>query len=1008
MIKKNLIILLLVPLAVLGGEYSRITESSPWGIVAVWNGARWWSSSQYRNQYMPQIDSSINCGLSWNRPNCFPHSSSLQESDGEFDFEEIDSLVKFLQEGNINTLYIGYPINHYYDADSLEGYYWYFRILVERYDGDGEGIFDSLWDNGYIEEPEWLKKPIKYWNISNEPYSWRTGYLLDWCWGWPDYGNRTIEDFREYVRAASKGIHDADPEAKVVAPSIQPLQSYWRTSQEAENDWREVSVTVKPEELDSIRHLTEKIRIQLRINGGSGSTGSVWIDNVWCQSNNMDNYGFETGDLSDWETEPENGNSSWQVSTDYSKEGNYSLYSEEFNPNEERIVQRFPLSQIDVPFMASCWVKTDSLTGGFSIEVAFWDDDPTSYVSAVCSPLITGTNPWTKIYVVVKPIHIPPGYANFKVALRRYEGSGELWVDDVWCQSNVVENYSFEEGSNGWSLWAPSGDTRWEIKSNYSEEEDSSLYHSEIFASSDNYAEFCYQTIPISEFQNMEKPFKVSCHVKDSTLYRGIILEVHAEGPSYAYNYGKKTTPVINSYSFSPDSLWWEIFRDGIDTCIDIISVHKYWWDKDFGLNNLQNNVKTSLREIDSMKIILDDLGINLGRGENNKPLWITEGSIDNLDNDPERAAMFIKWSEGVLERDWFTRMFFFCLKNWDGSSENWGILNPDWSHRPAYDTLKYFIGRNTPHINLVFPEEGETMFGGQYFKIAYDSIYDQENVNPSSGISIRLEYSIDGGWNYAVIDSNFSPTGSYNWIPPSLESDSCKLCVLARDSDGLEGMSTNYGFFTIKSGLQNDTVRIGQTRNYWSPDSMIVAGNYTYFVIEGNDSIGGNVTMRAGNEMSLLPGFEAQTGCDFEAYIDPSLKPSLSSSSAKSISLKGNFKSKGERNSTVQESAKKSKKETKESIPKVFSCAQNYPNPFAIGTTIKYGLPKDVDVQLKIYNLLGQKVQTLVNAKQKAGYKQVSWDGRTSDGRAAPKGIYFYTFRAGDYIKHHKMILVK
>ncbi len=986
MLKKNLIILLLLSLATLGGEYTRITESSPWGIVAVWNGARKWSANEYRSEYMPQIDSSMSCNLSWNRPNAMPAHIWLQNEDGTFKFPELDSLVKFMQDSCMNILYYGWPPNHLSSVNDTIAYYEFFRTLVERYDGDGEGYI-TIW-NDTIEEPEWLKKPIKYWNISNEPYHWRD-YGNNYCWGWPDYNNRTIEDFRTYIKAASKGIRDADQEAKVVAPCIQPLQCYWKTKQNMENDWRPISVTVKPDELPDN---TQKIRVQLRINGGSGNTGSVWIDDVWCQSNNIENYGFETGDLNNWEVEPVDEDSSWEVSTDYSKEGNYSLYSPYYYSNEERIVQSFPLSEIDVPFMASCWVKTENLTGGFSIEVAFWDTDSTSYLCSVPSPLITGTNPWTKIYVIVKPFNIPPGLPNFKVALRRYEGSGELWVDDVWCQSNVIENYSFEEGLNGWSLWAPSGDTRWEIKFDYSEEGDSSLYHSKDFASDSNYAEYCYQTIPISEFQDTSKPFKVSCYVKDSTLYRGILLEVHAEGSSYEDNYGKKCTPVINSYSLSPDSLWWEIFRDGIDTCIDIISVHKYWYGRYFGLSN----VETSLKELDSMKVILDNLGLG------NKPLWITEGSINKLDPDTKRAVMFKEWASGMLERDWFSKMFFFSLK-WDV----YAILDPDnWVPYPPYDTLKSFIKRNTPHIDLVSPGEGDMIFGGQYLEITYDSLYDEENVNPSSNISLRLEYSIDGGWNYTVIDSNLSPTGSYNWIPPSIESDSCKLRITARDSDGLEGMSTNSGFFTIKSGLQNDTVKISETRNFWSPDSLIAAGDSTYFVIEGNGSTGGIVTMRAGDCISLLSFFEAQVGCDFEAYIDPSLKPKTSSSLMKKVSLTNAFRTTKAKRIGIKTSKKSVCKD--EPIPKVFSCEQNYPNPFTQNTTIKYGLPKDVEVHLDIYNLIGQKVKTLVDGKQSAGYKAVSWNGETSAGTQAPQGIYLYTFKAGDYIKHRKMILLR
>jgi len=984
MLKKNLIILLLLPVVILGGKYSVVTESSPWGIVANWDNYY----SQFYSDYKDKCDSAYACGLSWIRPNCIPYPDILQDSDGLFDFAEIDSFVKFMQDRNLNSLSFGWPN----DSEDLNGFYWYYRILVERYDGDGEGIYDSIWNNGYVSEPEWLKKPIKYWEICNEPYAGHIGNR-----GWPNYGNRTVEDFRAYIRAASKGIHDADSEAKVIAPCLEPLKCYWRSKQIMENDWRPISVTVKPGELPDA---TQDITVQFKAitTPHHGQMGSVWIDNVWCQSNNMENYGFETGDLSNWEQWSPDGLLSWTVSTDSAREGTYSLYSPYFSSDssKECIFQKFSLSEIDKPFSASCWVKTETLTGGLKIYVTFWNADWTEGYGNISSDIITGTNPWTKIYVIVNEDDIPAEAVNFKVVLRRLKGDGQLWVDDVWCQSNVIENYSFEDGLDGWSLWETEK-TLWYI-SNEAQEGNFSLTHDEFF--DDAVHEFCIQRFSKSELSNPEKPFKVSCYVKDSSLYRGIMLIVGAEDIG-TNSLGAKTSSEINSYYLSPDSLWWEIFRDGIDTCVDIISVHEYWYGNEcmnyFELDNLE----TSLEEIDSMKTILDNLGLG------NKPIWFTEGGrARDEDSDPtdeKRAETFKEWCKAVLKRDWFNKMIFYSLR-----CDPIAILDRDLAHYPPYDTLKDFIDRNTPNIDLVSPSEGNTMYGGHYFEIVYNSIYDQENINPSSDISIRLEYSIDGGWNYNEIESNLSPTGSYNWIPPSVTSDSCKLRVIARDSDSLEGMSTNYGFITIKSGLQNKTVEIGETRNYWSPDSIITAGDSTFFVIEGNGSTGGNVTMRAGNYISLLPFFESKDGCFFEAYIDPSLKPTPSSFSMKKISLTGTFKSNEPKKNSNNTSDKKVSKETKPAIPTVFSCNQNFPNPFASSTIIKYGLPKDSKVNLCIYNLLGQKVRTLVDGQQLAGYKSVSWDSRTSSGKKVPQGIYFYTFKAGDYTKHRKMILLK
>ncbi len=98
----------------------------------------------------------------------------------------------------------------------------------------------------------------------------------------------------------------------------------------------------------------------------------------------------------------------------------------------------------------------------------------------------------------------------------------------------------------------------------------------------------------------------------------------------------------------------------------------------------------------------------------------------------------------------------------------------------------------------------------------------------------------------------------------------------------------------------------------------------------------------------------------------------------------------------------------TEMELPKTFSLSQNYPNPFNPVTVIKYALPKDCYVKLTIYNILGQMVATLVNRKQVAGYKSISWDSRNQSGNEVASGIYFYRLRAGDFVKTRKMILLR
>jgi hypothetical protein len=86
----------------------------------------------------------------------------------------------------------------------------------------------------------------------------------------------------------------------------------------------------------------------------------------------------------------------------------------------------------------------------------------------------------------------------------------------------------------------------------------------------------------------------------------------------------------------------------------------------------------------------------------------------------------------------------------------------------------------------------------------------------------------------------------------------------------------------------------------------------------------------------------------------------------------------------------------------------QNYPNPFNDQTTIPIYLPNDQEISLEIYNILGQRVKTLVKAKLREGYHRIMWDGRSDAGVAVGSGVYFYRLKAGTFVKTRKLILLK
>jgi len=182
--------------------------------------------------------------------------------------------------------------------------------------------------------------------------------------------------------------------------------------------------------------------------------------------------------------------------------------------------------------------------------------------------------------------------------------------------------------------------------------------------------------------------------------------------------------------------------------------------------------------------------------------------------------------------------------------------------------------------------------------------------------------------------------------------------------------------------------------------NDLITAGSFSTATSD-------NVLLASGGEIRLQPGLTASSGSgsEFRTYL---LGSNTTTSNAPVVTRQGQAYL-GQVTSGTEQAAKSTKaEEATGALPRTFSLSQNYPNPFNPTTTIRYALPQGSRVTLKVYNVLGQEVATLVDGYQPAGFQLAVWDGRTMAGSTVPSGTYLYRVVAGDFVQTRTMVLLK
>ncbi len=291
--------------------------------------------------------------------------------------------------------------------------------------------------------------------------------------------------------------------------------------------------------------------------------------------------------------------------------------------------------------------------------------------------------------------------------------------------------------------------------------------------------------------------------------------------------------------------------------------------------------------------------------------------------------------------------------------------------------------------------------------------VYKTSSAGTPSNLKVGLAFADQPG-TFEFFDLGTSTTAGWNQETFSLSTHSGKMIAVI--SLKLESETTEDDY-TVKigqlavlgssaeppsppTGLTVDRFQLidaysGTLRLSWSHSSVPV---YAYYVYRLNDDSSRTFLGGTPNNACFVPRIDRE-GNEQRAIIQvEAVGSDFSRSTPDTVSIAWD-----EPIAVPQEGGDGSS-----SVPFEFNLQQNYPNPFNPSTQIRYQIPESCQVSVRIYNVLGQKVATLVADRLQPGSYTARWGGRDEQGTSLSAGIYFCTLRAGSFEKTIKLVLIR
>jgi hypothetical protein len=310
------------------------------------------------------------------------------------------------------------------------------------------------------------------------------------------------------------------------------------------------------------------------------------------------------------------------------------------------------------------------------------------------------------------------------------------------------------------------------------------------------------------------------------------------------------------------------------------------------------------------------------------------------------------------------------------------------------------------PEVTVTDPNGGEVWQAGSVQAITWVAT---DNIGVTA---CDIDYTYDGGTNwYDVADLSGNP-GTYDWTVPNTPSTQCLVRITVYDAASNSDVDQSDAYFTIQE-LVEQPMYVKSIAMYADRLGVNSYSEATPEVVADATGLGLEGVVVTGH------WYGASTDTD-QCTTGPDGKCTVRSDNVKrpvqdfcfmvdTLEKTGYYwdDTKGVKTNCIAPAAR-DREPLAAAAPAEFSVAGPYPNPFGSVAEFSLRLPASSHVSFEVYNLMGQKVRTLVNEQVGAGSYTVTWDATNDKGEAVSTGVYFYRVVAGENTVTQKMMVAK